>query len=118
MTLDVAGRIAGWIGAVIGLGTLGLALVAMVRSLRRPSGTIEPGARIVLRLPLLVVATLGFFAAGVWLWRPIPVLRDPDSQSCLPALGSSCCLQDAACTCGDCARLVRCSGQRAASASA
>jgi len=73
MTLDVAGRVVGWIGAVIGLGTLGLALVAMVRSLRRPSGSVEPGARIVLRLPLLLVATLGFFVAGVWLWRPIPV---------------------------------------------
>ena len=73
MTLDVAGRVVGWIGAVIGLGTLGLALVAMVRSLHRPSGSVEPGARIVLRLPLLLVATLGFIVAGVWLWRPIPI---------------------------------------------
>jgi protein-S-isoprenylcysteine O-methyltransferase Ste14 len=85
MTLDVAGRVVGWIGAVIGLGTLGLALVAMVRSLHRPSGSIEPGARIVLRLPLLLVATLGFIVAGVWLWRPIPVVA---LQPGLPALSS------------------------------
>ena len=96
----------GWIGAVIGLGTLGLALVAMVRSLRRPSGSVEPGARIVLRLPLLLVATLCFVRAACGCGGRFPSLWDPDSQSCLPAVGSSCCLEDAACTCGDCARLV------------
>ena len=77
MTLNVAGRVLGWIGAIIGLGTLGLALVALVRSLRRPSGSVEPGARIVLRLPLLLAATLGFVASGVWLWRPMPVPLGP-----------------------------------------
>jgi protein-S-isoprenylcysteine O-methyltransferase Ste14 len=80
VTLDVAGRVVGWIGAVIALGTLGLALLAMVRSLRRPSGRVEPGARIVLRLPLLLVATLIFFVAGGWLWRPIPVQLEPGPQ--------------------------------------
>ncbi len=87
MTLEVAGRIVGWIGAVIGLGTLGLALLSMVRSLRRPSGRVEPGARIVLRLPLLLVSTLGFFVAGVWLWRPLPIRLEPGLQILLSAGG-------------------------------
>jgi len=80
VTLDVGGRVVGWIGAVIGLGTLGLALLAMVRSLRRPSGRVEPGARIALRPSLLLLATLSFFAFGVWLWRPIPVQLEPALQ--------------------------------------
>ena len=97
MTLDGAERVVGWIGAAIGLGTLGLALLAMVRSLRRPSGRVEPGARIALRLPLLLVATAVFLAAGLWLWRPIPLVLEPGvrtlSITCgIILLTGGCCL--------------------------
>ena len=70
--MEFAETIMHWSGAVVGLGTLGIALAAMARALRRPGGRVEPGARIALRLPILAVATLGFIGAGIWLWRPLP----------------------------------------------
>jgi protein-S-isoprenylcysteine O-methyltransferase Ste14 len=61
-----------WLGALIGLGTLSIAVVSMLRSLRRPAGREEPGARLALRAPILIAATLAFVALAVWLWRPLP----------------------------------------------
>lgn len=76
-----------WTGAVVGLGTLGIALAAMTRALRRPGGRVEPGARIALRLPILAVATLGFIGAGIWLWRPLPCHLGPNMHLLLAAVG-------------------------------
>lgn len=61
-----------WLGALIGLGTLSIAVVSMLRSLRRPAGREEPGARFALRAPILLAATLAFVAIAAWLWRPLP----------------------------------------------
>lgn len=60
-----------WLGALIGLGTLSIAVVSMLRSLRGPAGREEPGARFALRSPILLAATLVFVALAVWLWRPL-----------------------------------------------
>jgi len=60
-----------WLGALIGLGTLSIAVVSMLRSLRRPAGREEPGARLALRAPILLAATLAFVALAAWLWRPL-----------------------------------------------
>jgi protein-S-isoprenylcysteine O-methyltransferase Ste14 len=76
-----------WAGAVAGLGTLAIALAAMARAVRRPSGRVEPGARIALRLPVLAVATIGFIGAGVWLWFPLPFDLAANARLVLAALG-------------------------------
>ena len=83
-TIEAALR---WLGAVTGLGTLSLALLAMARSLRRPRGRVEGGARGILRLPVLAPATIAFLAAGVWLWRPLPVRLSEWAQLVAAVLG-------------------------------
>lgn len=65
------------IGGAAALATLGYAIWAMMRSLREPKGTEEPGARLVLRAPLLLVASILFVLGGVALWRPLPLHPAP-----------------------------------------
>jgi len=65
------------LGALAGLATLAYAILATFRSLRQPSGREEPGARLALRAPVLLVATALFIAAGVLLWRPLPIQPPP-----------------------------------------
>ncbi len=62
-----------WIGAAAGLGTLIIALLAMALSFRRSRGRTEGRAGLLLRLPILVAASIVFIAAGAWLWVPIPL---------------------------------------------
>jgi isoprenylcysteine carboxyl methyltransferase (ICMT) family protein YpbQ len=76
-----------WIGAVAGLGTLSIALLAMVRSLRRVRGRVEAGARLILRLPILTAATIAFLAAGIWLWHPLPLRLSEWAQLVATVLG-------------------------------
>jgi protein-S-isoprenylcysteine O-methyltransferase Ste14 len=71
--LETAERALQWLGAALGLGTLSIALLAMLRSLQRARGRVEGGARLVLRLPVLAIATIAFLAAGICLWRPLPL---------------------------------------------
>jgi protein-S-isoprenylcysteine O-methyltransferase Ste14 len=75
--LEAAEGILKWIGAAAGLGTLAIALAAMARSFRRTRGRTEGRAGVILRLPLLMAASIAFLAAGAWLWKPIP-LRPSD----------------------------------------
>jgi protein-S-isoprenylcysteine O-methyltransferase Ste14 len=77
-----------WLGALAGLGTLALALLAMVRSVRRPAGREESGARLALRLPILLAATLAFFAVGAWSWRSLPWQPEAAWRLVLVILGS------------------------------
>jgi len=77
-----------WLGALAGLGTLVLALLAMASSVRRPAGREEPGARLALRLPILLAATLAFFAVGAWLWRSLPWRPEAAWRALLMILGS------------------------------
>jgi protein-S-isoprenylcysteine O-methyltransferase Ste14 len=65
------------LGAIAGLATLAAALVAMFRSLRRPAGREERGARFALRGPVLLVVTVLFLGAGALLWRPLPFDAPP-----------------------------------------
>lgn len=76
-----------WLGALASLGTLVLALLAIVRSVRRPAGREEPGARLALRLPILLAATLAFFAVGAWLWRSMPWRPEAAWRALLMLLG-------------------------------
>ncbi len=61
------------LGAIAGLATLAVALVSMYKSLRRPAGREERGARFALRIPILLLATILFVGVGVLLWRPLPL---------------------------------------------
>jgi protein-S-isoprenylcysteine O-methyltransferase Ste14 len=48
---------------------------------------VEGGARAILRLPVLAPATIAFLAAGIWLWRPIPVQLSEWAQPVAAVLG-------------------------------
>jgi protein-S-isoprenylcysteine O-methyltransferase Ste14 len=76
-------------GGLAGLAMLALAVWHMLRSVGRPAGRqTGPGARF-LRAPILVLATLLFAAAMLWLWRPLPLaLPSPVRLACL-ALGAA-----------------------------
>lgn len=67
--------------AVAGLFTLTIAVVAMCLSLRQSAGREEPGARIVLRGPVLILATSLFFTVGALLWLPLPLRLGSTSQA-------------------------------------
>ncbi|MFO7697447.1 MAG: isoprenylcysteine carboxylmethyltransferase family protein [Anaerolineae bacterium] len=62
----------GTLGAVVGLGTLAVAIGAMFRSVSRPAQYTEGHARSLLRIPVLGVFTVLFAGALVILWRPLP----------------------------------------------
>lgn len=76
-----------WVGAAVGLGTLASALVAMALSFRRSRRRTEGRAGLLLRLPLLVAATMAFFTAGAWLWIPIPLRPGDPARWTLAVLG-------------------------------
>ena len=76
-----------WIGAAAGLGTLAIALAAMARSFRRTRGRTEGRAGVILRLPLLMAASIAFLAAGAWLWKPIPLRPSDPVRWTLAVLG-------------------------------
>ena len=69
------------LGAVAGLITLAIALAAVFLSFRQAAGREEPGARIALRGPTLILATSLFFAFGALLWRPLPLRLAASSQA-------------------------------------
>lgn len=61
------------LGAIAGLATLAIALVAIFKSLRQPAGREERGARFALRIPVLLLATFLFLGVGALLWHPLPL---------------------------------------------
>lgn len=69
------------LGAVAGLLTLAIALVAVVFSLRRAAGRQEPGARFALRGPVLILATSLFLTVSALLWRPLPLQLGSTSEA-------------------------------------
>ena len=76
------------LGAVAGLTTLAIALVAVFLSLRREPGREEPGARILLRGPALILVTSVFFTLGGALWRPLPLRLQSQLQAMAVCAGS------------------------------
>jgi hypothetical protein len=60
-----------WMSAVVGMGTLALALMATVCSFRGTRGRMEGWAGSVLQPPILIAASVFFLAAWAWLWIPI-----------------------------------------------
>jgi protein-S-isoprenylcysteine O-methyltransferase Ste14 len=61
------------LGAIAGITTLAIALVAVFLSLRRAPAREEPGARIFLRGPALILLSSLFIALAAILWNPIPL---------------------------------------------
>jgi len=88
MSLEIAERITRAVGAVVGLGTLTYAVVEILRSLHRPSGREERGARFALRIPFILFGTFLFVIAGALLWRPLPIGDRTWSTAIFLALGS------------------------------
>lgn len=73
MSLDTVDQWVGSLGGIAGLATLAYAILSMFKSLRGPRGVEEPGARIALRPPVLLAATILFVLLGALLWRPLPM---------------------------------------------
>lgn len=88
MSLEITERLVRAIGAVAGLGTLMCAIVGILRSLRRPTGREEPGARFALRAPYILLGTFLFLIIGAFLWRPLPIGDRPWATASLLLLGS------------------------------
>lgn len=61
------------LGGLAGLATLAYAILRMLKSLREPTGREEAGARLVLRAPVLLVASVLFVLGGAALWQPLPI---------------------------------------------
>jgi protein-S-isoprenylcysteine O-methyltransferase len=62
-----------WLGAIAGLGTLAYALYNMLLAQTRTSGMTSGSAKLVLRTPYLVIATVIFLFIGTILWKPLPL---------------------------------------------
>jgi len=88
MSLDSAERWIRILSAIAGLASLAYAIIAMFKSLLRPTGREEGGARFALRAPVLLVATLLFVVAGALTWRPLPVEPSPWLRVALLAVGA------------------------------
>ena len=87
MSLAITERVIRAIGAVAGLGTLMCAIVGILRSLLRPPGREERGARFALRIPYIIVGTSLFLITGALLWRPL-LNGSPPWSAAILLLGS------------------------------
>jgi len=76
------------LGGLASIGTLTLALLGILESIRRPSGRVEPGARLALRAPVLLGATILFLSVGALLWRPLPLRVPPQWGAGVPLFGA------------------------------
>jgi protein-S-isoprenylcysteine O-methyltransferase Ste14 len=61
-------------GALLGMATLAIAIVAMLRSTRHPPSREEGAGARYLRWPILLIATALFLGAAVAMWQPLPIL--------------------------------------------
>jgi protein-S-isoprenylcysteine O-methyltransferase Ste14 len=86
MSIDAIEQWIRSLGGIAALVTLAYAILGMLKSLREPKGREEPGARIALRAPVLLVATVLFVLVGAALWHPLPI----QVSSCLRILLLSC----------------------------
>jgi protein-S-isoprenylcysteine O-methyltransferase Ste14 len=62
-----------WLGACVGLGTLAYAIYNMLLAQTRASGMSSGSAKLMLRTPFLVIATVIFLVIGIILWEPLPL---------------------------------------------
>lgn len=77
-----------FLDAFVLLGTLAIAVTAMLRSVRRTAGTQELFARLALRAPVLIVATVAFMALLIALWHDLPLRVPAWLRATLPVMGS------------------------------
>lgn len=75
-------------GAIAGPLTLAIAIIEMLKSVHRPAGREEQGARFALRAPVLIIATILFIGAGALLWKPLPVVFSYKIRTILLILGA------------------------------
>lgn len=88
MILDVIERLVGWLGAVLGLVTLAIALWRGVwQGLQRPSGRTTGVAAKVLRVPLQLLFGALWIGLCVILWRPVPVTLTISARIAALSLG-------------------------------
>lgn len=89
MTLDVIERWISWIGAVVGLVTLAIALWRAVwQGLRRPSGRTTGAAAKVLRVPLQLLFGALWIGLCFILWQPVPVTLTISARVAALSLGA------------------------------
>lgn len=89
MILDVIERWISWIGAVVGLVTLAIALWQGVwQGLQRPSGRITGAAAKVLRVPLQLLLGVLWIGLCFILWQPIPVKLTVSARVAVLSLGA------------------------------
>ncbi len=88
MTVDAIERWTRSLGAIAGLGTLLYAVAGMFASLQRPRGREEHGAPVVLRAPLLALATILFVWIGALLWHSLPLQVPPWLRVLLLCVGA------------------------------
>lgn len=70
--MDSVLSVLGYLGAIVVLATLTIALIAIANSLRRPAEQAEGRARQLLTTPVILASTVAFAGATVLLWHPLP----------------------------------------------
>lgn len=89
MILDVIERWISWIGAVVGLATLAIALWRGVwQGLQRPSGRTTGAAAKVLRVPLQLLFGALWIGLCFILWQPVPVTLTISARVAALSLGA------------------------------
>jgi len=73
MGVDVFERLVGILGAMMALVTLGVVLLGLWRSLKRPKGRAIGLAQAILRGPVYLLISVLFFGTCFILWRPLPL---------------------------------------------
>ena len=73
MGAEVFERLVGILGAMMAFLTLGVALLGLWRSLKRPKGRAIGLAQMMLRGPVYLLISVLFFGTCFILWRPLPL---------------------------------------------
>ena len=89
MILDVVEKWIRWIGAVVGLVALAIALWRGVwQGLQRPSGRTTGAAAKVLRVPLQLLFGAFWIGLSFILWQPLPVMLTISTRAATLSLGA------------------------------
>lgn len=76
-----------WLGAIAGLGTFAFSVINMLLAQRHPTGQQTGSARMLLRAPVLAVATLIFVWLTYLFWKPLPFQLSAEVQLSMTILG-------------------------------
>ena len=88
MMLDTIEQWVRWIGAADTLVTLAVVLLGLGRSLTRPRGRATGRANQMLRLPIYVIISIGYFGLWYILWRPVPLALSIPARGAALILGA------------------------------